>query len=39
MSTTKPKLAERPTKESASYEGDFFAWAMDQARLLNEPVR
>ena len=34
MSTTKPKLAEGPVKEPVSYEGDFFAWAMDQARML-----
>jgi hypothetical protein len=32
--STKPKLAERPFQEIARYDGDFFAWAMDQARLL-----
>jgi hypothetical protein len=36
MSATKPKLAERPTKEPVSYGGDFFAWTMDQARMLED---
>lgn len=34
MTTTKPKLADRPRISASTYDEDFFAWAMEQSAAL-----